>query len=97
RPSVIGGHEAKPHSRPYMVSIQYKGAHICGGALLRKEWVLTAAHCFQERMRADLTVVVGLHSLKERGEDTQTFPIRKACPHPGFDKKTMENDILLLQ
>ncbi|NXC77869.1 GRAB protein, partial [Anhinga anhinga] len=97
RPSVIGGREAKPHSRPYVVSIQSKGTHTCGGALLRKGWVLTAAHCFQERVRADTTVVVGLHSLKERGKGTQTFPIRKVCPHPGYNKKTMENDILLLQ
>ncbi|XP_074933033.1 granzyme M-like [Phalacrocorax aristotelis] len=94
---VIGGREAKPHSRPYMVSIQRWGAHVCGGALLRKQWVLTAAHCLCERTTAGRTVVVGLHSLKDRRADTQTFPIRSVCPHPGYNKKTMENDLLLLQ
>ncbi|XP_027652077.1 granzyme M isoform X4 [Falco peregrinus] len=97
QPSVIGGHEARPHSRPYMVSIQFGGVHACGGALLHKRWVLTAAHCFPQPMRASGTVVVGLHRLQELGVDTQTFPIRMACPHPGYDRQTMENDLLLLQ
>ncbi|XP_075031266.1 granzyme M-like isoform X3 [Calonectris borealis] len=98
RPSIIGGHEAKPHSRPYMVSIQSKGEHACGGALLHNRWVLTAAHCFPRRTRAArMVAVVGLHSLQERGAATQTFPIRAACIHPGYNHRTMENDLLLLQ
>ncbi|XP_032857886.2 granzyme M-like [Tyto alba] len=95
--SVIGGHEAKPHSRPYMVSVQSRGVHTCGGALLHRRWVLTAAHCFPPGAKAARTVVVGLHSLQERGAATQTFPIRMACPHPGYDRRTMANDLLLLQ
>ncbi|XP_010561583.1 PREDICTED: granzyme M [Haliaeetus leucocephalus] len=97
RPSVIGGREAKPHSRPYMVSIQFGGVHACGGALLHKRWVLTAAHCFPQRTSVIGTAVVGLHSLQKRGAATQTFPIRAVCPHPGYDRQTMENDLLLLQ
>ncbi|NXT42042.1 GRAM protein, partial [Pelecanoides urinatrix] len=97
RPSIIGGQEAKPHSRPYMVSVQLGGVHACGGALLHRRWVLTAAHCFSQRTRAARTVVVGLHSLQERGAAAQTFPIRMVCTHPGYNHRTMENDLLLLQ
>ncbi|NXX57552.1 GRZ1 protein, partial [Scopus umbretta] len=96
QPSVIGGHEAEPHSRPYMVSIQFRGLHVCGGALLHKRWVLTAAHCFSATETVG-KVVVGLHRLKEQGAATQTFPIRAVCPHPSYNRRTMENDILLLQ
>ncbi|KAM7025929.1 granzyme M-like [Acridotheres tristis] len=98
QPSIIGGHEAKSHSRPYMVSLQVKGRHSCGAALVHRRWALTAAHCLpQGSWRKELVVVVGLHNWRAREPGTQRFPIRAACPHPGYDKETMENDLLLLQ
>lgn len=45
QPSIIGGREAKPHSRPYMASLQFGKVHACGAALLHRRWALTAAHC----------------------------------------------------
>ncbi|EOA92879.1 Granzyme K, partial [Anas platyrhynchos] len=43
---IIGGAEVKPHSRPFMaLIIREKTEVICGGALIKPNWVLTAAHC----------------------------------------------------
>uniref|UniRef100_A0A3Q3VRN9 Peptidase S1 domain-containing protein n=1 Tax=Mola mola TaxID=94237 RepID=A0A3Q3VRN9_MOLML len=46
---IIGGHQAVPHSRPYMAIIERelpsKKASFCDGFLLNKEFVMTAAHC----------------------------------------------------
>ncbi|NWZ27498.1 MCPT3 protease, partial [Asarcornis scutulata] len=97
RLGIFGGHEAKPHSRPYMVSVQSGGVHICGGALVQRRWVLTAAHCILQRLKSPVKVVVGLHHLWDRGAATQSFAIRAACPHPNYNRETMENDLLLLQ
>ncbi|KAG7307502.1 hypothetical protein JYU34_007701 [Plutella xylostella] len=40
---IIGGHEAKPNSHPYIVSLQLRffwvRAHICGGSILTENWV----------------------------------------------------------
>ena len=52
-PRIVGGEEASPNCWRWQVSIQAKKPvrfdrrrHICGGTLINKEWVLSAAHCF---------------------------------------------------
>ncbi|RXN24214.1 granzyme B(G,H)-like protein [Labeo rohita] len=45
---IVNGTKAKPHSRPYMVSLQKNKEHFCGGFLISDEFVLTAAHCQTE-------------------------------------------------
>uniref|UniRef100_A0A673JSE8 Duodenase-1-like n=1 Tax=Sinocyclocheilus rhinocerous TaxID=307959 RepID=A0A673JSE8_9TELE len=39
---TVNGREAKPHSRPYMVSVQFKEQHFCGGFLVSERFVMTA-------------------------------------------------------
>lgn len=43
---IVGGTEAKPHSWPWQISLQYRGRHLCGGSLIGPNHILTAAHCF---------------------------------------------------
>ncbi|KAB0336618.1 hypothetical protein FD754_025601, partial [Muntiacus muntjak] len=42
-------------------------------------------------------VTLGAHSIMERERTQQVIPVRRAFPHPHYNDKTFENDIMLLQ
>ena len=59
---VINGQDASPHSWPWQISLRMNGKHVCGGSLIRPNWVVTAAHCVDRYPLASAyTVVVGMY------------------------------------
>jgi len=95
---VMGGEEAVPHSFPWQVSVR-AGKHFCGGALIRPDWVLTAAHCAVFFKNWGFSVMVGEHNVKSHDENQQQICIEKIYIHPKFHKPAPErgNDIAILK
>ena len=92
---IIGGIEARPHSLPWLVSIQYLRQHICGGTLLDDQHILTAAHCVSgDLFPMSYSIALGAHNLSDVN---QTVPVQKFIFHPDFDENTYDNDIAVIK
>ncbi|KAG2466074.1 GRAA protein, partial [Polypterus senegalus] len=87
---IIGGREVAPHSRPYMV---YLSAD-CGGALIKENWVLTAAHCHRNGF---VQAILGAHSLNGNEKGQQIIEVEEQVVHKHYDNSNYANDIMLVK
>lgn len=96
---VVGGVPAKLGQWPWMSLIGYKDAtgevgFKCGGSIITKRHILTAAHC----IRSDLALVrLGEHDT-ETDTETQHIEINviSMVKHPKYDKKDGHSDLAIL-
>jgi trypsin len=94
RPTIVGGTEAAPGEFPFIVSLHESGGHVCGGSLIKKNWVLTAGHCVSG-IRIN-TVYIGLHDQKSKGNAEAITP-KKIIRHPQYNTGTTDYDYALIE
>ncbi|XP_054137567.1 cathepsin G-like [Melozone crissalis] len=97
---IIGGREAKPHSRPYMAFLIIQSGiqfYTCGGFLIRPDAVLSAAHCVDKKGTVRVTVILGAHNVNRRERTQQKIRVGQWVIHPEYSHKDLKNDIVLLK
>lgn len=89
---IAGGQDATPGQFPFVASIRdQNNVHMCGGAIIGPQHVVTAARCTQVN-RNIIFVHAGAHS---RVSGTR-FAVRRIVRHPQYNPQFMLNDISVL-
>jgi len=83
---IIGGSEAPSNKYKFIASLQDGQGHFCGGSLITKNAVLSAAHC----QGGSYSVALGRHEWDENGG--QKIQMKKEVPHPNYNDRTTDND-----
>ncbi|XP_058479494.1 hepatocyte growth factor a [Solea solea] len=82
---IVGGHQVWGTDGSWVVSIQREKAHLCGGSLIREDWVLTDQQCFTSCVPdlSEYRVQVGLHHLNESSSHLRLRISRLICGPEG--------------
>jgi len=97
---IVGGREAWPNSWPYVVSLRRNGGHRCGGAIIGKQWILTAGHCTSGS--SSLTqykweVLTGRHTKYGSDPFAKVYEVDKIYTHERYSMPVQyDNDIALI-
>lgn len=107
---IYGGRPAQEGAWPHQVALM-QGEPIagtpggtsyyqfCGGSLIARQWVLTAAHCVYgpDNKLIDpetIRILTGSNALDEGGE---LRAVAKIIPHEGYDPVVVENDVAVIK
>merc|ERR1711872_679893 len=98
---IVGGEEAADGEFPWQVSLRTIGAigstHFCGGSIIDKDWILTAAHCCAGQIPATMHVVAGGIKLNNFENEEEPRNLDKIIGHPNYASATITNDACLLK
>jgi secreted trypsin-like serine protease len=94
---IVGGALASRGQFPWQVSIHIDNAYLCGGSLIRNNWVITAAHCTYTRASSTVRIGSTLWYTVPADGFSYTIVTTEKYEHPGYNPTTINNDVSLLK
>ncbi|XP_058973764.2 transmembrane protease serine 6 isoform X1 [Pocillopora verrucosa] len=105
---IVGGQVASNRDWPWQVGLQTLTDDFifCGGSLLNREWVLTAAHCIYRNNPSrkgcvapnpGLRIIIGEFDVDNIEGHEVKKNIAQICMHPSYDHSIFDYDIALLR
>lgn len=98
---IVNGKDADISEFPWLVTINWYtylcpfcDAFNCGGTIIDKKWIITAAHCEVDAFYGGFLIRAGTNSPLWWGEKRY---ISRSIRHPNYTKTTQEHDIQLLE
>lgn len=89
---IIGGSVTTIQTYPYQIELLLNGGHRCGGTIVSKKYIVTAAHCTVGFSSASLRVRAG--SSYKNGT---SVPIAFKIEHPQYNTTTQDYDIAIIK
>ncbi|KAJ8703815.1 hypothetical protein PYW07_013109 [Mythimna separata] len=100
---AVGGKDAERSRYPHMALLGYgydrdSAQWQCGGSLISKRFVLSAAHCISDTVLGPVSFVA-LGILKRTDPDSlwQTYDVQRIISHPEYRPPSKYHDIALLE
>jgi PKD repeat protein len=90
---IINGEETPVDTFPFQVALLQGSHQFCGGTLVNSQYVLTAAHCMDDKSPPEVDVLIGTPDLEAGGERVHTTAIRT---HPSFNN-SLDYDVAVLR
>ncbi|KAJ9593924.1 hypothetical protein L9F63_014638 [Diploptera punctata] len=95
---IVGGIPSIPGEFPWTVALLRDDKFFCGGTLITRFHVLTAAHCLESVSPEEITVVLGEYDRTNPTEtNTEVRNLVSGIQHDNFELTTFDNDIGLLE
>ncbi|XP_047478659.1 serine protease 44-like [Penaeus chinensis] len=96
---ISGGQPASKHSYPWIAILFNGGKPFCGGSLIDRTHILTAAHCIAHMSQFDISnlrVRLGAHNIMTRETTAQDFKITRVVRHKDYNSLKLYNDVAML-
>ncbi|XP_036619446.1 plasma kallikrein [Trichosurus vulpecula] len=101
RSRVVGGMRSAPQEWPWQASLQVKlrtRSHVCGGSVIANQWVVTAAHCFDDLPSSDIwRIYTGILNQSEIQAATPFSRAKRIIIHPQYKISETKHDIALIK
>jgi len=97
---IVGGQETQVNEYPWQVGMLFYGSTTpsCGGTILSDRWVMTAAHCTEDRRPGDIKLVLGEHDTSTTSEAASiVVSVAQIVDHPDYGSNGIDFDFSLLK